>query len=558
MKKTVLSIIAAFTALCGYAQTADDALLFSENEYEGTARTMAMGNAFTALGGDLGSIGLNPAGSAVARYSSVTLTPGLTFTASTSKGVSPYTSGELPYFDRQMRSNMTNFSVPNVGVMLNFDTNRKSGLKNFTFGFVANKTRSWDEDIFANGINEQTSMMGSMAYYASPYYEGDTFYEGINSDMLGSKDAYYDYPDLWKYITGYQSGMISTFGGHKDQYVGASEVITHNEETGEDNIFLGGPLNQSYGRKVSGAKYDYLLNLGANISDFLYIGANLGITTIEYNYTDYIKESAVDPADFEIGLDDGSTIYFRDMRYKYEYSAEGVGYYGKIGVIITPGAGLRIGAAIQTPTITSISDEFRQSGETSYTDSGYDASATSPWGEGQYTVVSPFRANFGLAYTIGKFGVISADYEICDYSRMKFKSSDDYDREYFEYVNEDIKAFFRPSHSLRVGAEFKPFAELAVRAGYGLTTTPDQYVYENRDLSNIRSQNLSFGLGYSSKKSFFADLAVRTQFIPDEKYMIYDDYLFDENGNVDEKGFAPEILTKKSLWKVVLTLGWRF
>lgn len=56
-------------AVLGYGQTAYDAQLFSENNYEGTARSVAMGNAFTALGGDLGGISINPAGSAVSPYS---------------------------------------------------------------------------------------------------------------------------------------------------------------------------------------------------------------------------------------------------------------------------------------------------------------------------------------------------------------------------------------------------------------------------------------------------------------------------------------------------------
>ncbi len=83
----------ALAYVCSYAQTAYDALLFSENNYEGTARSVAMGNAFTALGGDLGSVTINPAGSAVAGYSQITLTPSLTISASTAQGVSPQNNG---------------------------------------------------------------------------------------------------------------------------------------------------------------------------------------------------------------------------------------------------------------------------------------------------------------------------------------------------------------------------------------------------------------------------------------------------------------------------------
>ena len=63
MKKTALILLLGTAAVGMEAQTMYDALRFSENNYEGTARTMAMGNAFTALGGDLGGITINPAGS---------------------------------------------------------------------------------------------------------------------------------------------------------------------------------------------------------------------------------------------------------------------------------------------------------------------------------------------------------------------------------------------------------------------------------------------------------------------------------------------------------------
>lgn len=542
MKKTVISIFLGLSAICGYAQTAYDALLFSENNYEGTARTMAMGNAFTALGGDLGSVGINPAGSAVAGYSQITLTPSLTFSASTTQGVSPYSDGHLPYFERQMKSRMTDFGMPNIGFTVNYDTNRSSGIRNFTFGFIVNKTAGWNEDVYAAGTNSTTSFMGSMAY--------DATISGLTGTDLGAAGAFDRMP--WKPVVGYNSGMISTFGGYDDQFVGASEVIYDNGD-----VALGGPLNQSYGRRVDGGKYDYLINMGANISDFIYIGANIGISSLDYTYNEYFKETAVDPSDFEIALSGGETIYFDEMKYKYAYSASGTGYYGKIGVIVTPGGGFRIGAAIQTPTINTITEEWQQSGETSYTDGKYDASSSSPYGRGSYRVVSPSRVNFGVAYALGQLGVISADYEVSDYSQMRYKSSD-YDRDYFESVNEEIMENFRASHMLRLGLEAKPLPELAVRAGYSMATSPERCFECSSDIPAIRNQNVSFGLGYSSQNSFFADLAVRRTFLQDEYFMPYADYMYDADGYLNENAYAPEILNERSLWKVLVTFGWRF
>ena len=542
MKKTALTILMALAAAAAYAQTAYDALLFSENNYEGTARTVAMGNAFTALGGDLGSVAINPAGSAVAGYSQISLSPTLTFSASTTKGVSPYSDGTLPYFEKQHRSSITRFSMPNIGATLNFDTHRTSGLKNVTIGFIVNKSAGWDEDVYASGTNSSTSFMGAMAYEAT--------IDGLLGADLGAEDAYDFMP--WKPVVGYQSGMISTFGGYDDQYVGASEVIYDDGE-----VAVGGPLLQSYGRTVQGGKSDYLFNIGANISDFVYIGANLGISSIEYGYDEFFKENAVDPSDFEIVMTDGDKFYFKDMNYRYSYSALGTGYYGKFGIIITPGGGLRLGAAIQTPVVNRISEEWQMSGETFYTDSDFNAYAQSPVGSGSYTMVSPFRANFGLAYALGNLGVISADYEMCDYGQMKYKTTN-MDRDYFEAVNSEIKERFGLSHIIRAGAEVKPVSGLAIRAGYSAATSAELYDTWGEKLPVSLTQNVSFGLGYSSKKSFFADLAVRKTILADEYFMPYSDYMFDEEGYVLENAYAPEILNHRSLWKVFLTFGWRF
>lgn len=543
MRKTAITIIFSLAAVALQAQTAYDALMFSENNYEGTARSVAMGNAFTALGGDLGAVTINPAGSAVAGYSQITITPSLTFTANTAQGVSPYTDGSLPYFQRAMKSRMTTFDLPNVGVTYNWDTGRKSGFKNITFGFVVNQTNSWNEDIYANGTNSTTSFMGALAT--------DATNNGYLAADLAAEDAYDFMP--WKAVTGFKSGMISTFGGFDDQYVGASELIFENTATGETEIVVGGPLEQTYGRRVDGGKYEYAFNVGANISDFVYIGANLGINSITYSYDEYFMEKAVDPADFEIGLDNGQSMFFEQMKYKYSYNANGTGVFGKFGVIVTPGFGLRIGAAVQTPTLTTMTETWAEDGETRFSNESY--SAVSPYIEAQYSFRSPLRANFGIAYTLGSLGLISVDYEMCDYSKMRYDTNNT-DWAYFEEVNDDIRKRFGTAHMLRAGVEVKPLPELAIRAGYNLSTGAEKLDVWGNKLEPLMNHSASFGLGFSSKGSFFADVAAKTRFIPDEYFMPYEDYIFDAEGNVAE--FAPEILNKSSLWKVLLTIGWRF
>ena len=540
------------------AQTIYDALRFSENHYEGTARSLAMGNAFTALGSDLGGITINPAGSAVAKYSQITVSPGVNVSVNTAGGTALPGETTPLGFGNSIKNSWSRFNVPNFGVSMNFDTHRTSGIKNVSLGFVVNTSNRFQESLMTSGINNNTSITGALAVGAG----------GFNSSILQDPNAYYN-GGHWSYITAIQSGMISPLTGSSEEYIGASEFLSDNGD-----IFVPGPLDQSYQRQTSGFKYDYVINLGFNISDFVYVGANLGITSFNYNSDIRYMEKAVNPADFEniFTVDEQDvTTYFNDIMYDYRYSATGAGVYGKFGIIVTPIKGLRLGAAIQTPTSTTISENWSESGSTTYDDPSFNMSSESPVGEDIYKLISPFRANFGAAWTFGTFGLVSVDYEICDYSAMKFKEMSSMQSGEFDYQNEDIRTFMGTSHMLRAGIELKPVPQFAIRAGYGLTTHPQKginaygdskYIWEM--FPNTMTHKGSFGLGYSSNGSFFADVACSYTKYADEYIWPYSiAYDGAEDCPVTPQGdyndyLAPEILHKRSLWNIMLTIGFRF
>lgn len=557
MKKTALTtILMALVTVSGFAQTAYSALMLSENDYEGTARTAAMGNAFTALGGDLGAVSINPAASAVNRYSLFSVTPGLNIFSSTASGVSPYENGELPYFERLMRSDRTKFIIPNAGVSFYFETGRKSGIKSYSASFVINRTASYDQNVYASGANSTTSFMGQMAYEAS--------INGYPSTALESNDAFDMMP--WKSVIGYRTGMIDPYD---DIYVAATEKV-YDDKT----AFMGGTVNQVYGRNISGSKYEYILNGGMNISDFIYLGANFTINSLDYSYSEYFKETALDPNEFKITYADQNgneiptmTKYFNRMKYNSSYSYSGVGYSLKLGIIVTPMAGLRLGAALQTPTVMTIDESWEESGETEFLgDGGGRYSSESPYGENRWSFRSPLQANFGVAYTFGKIGLISADYELSDYSNLRYKSSSYTDMDVLADINDEMKASYGIAHRLRIGAEFKPIPAIAVRAGYNLNTSAEKAIWDGFEYVELDKPTLShkasFGLGFSSNKSFFADIACTRSFLPKEYFMPYADYVFRESKDggieVDPNCFAPELLIKSSLWKVIFTIGFRF
>lgn len=553
MKKKVFTVLMGLASVvCSFAQTAYSALLLSENDYEGTARTAAMGNAFTALGGDLGSIALNPAGSAVSKYSQISATPGISFIGSSAVGNSPFESGELPYFERNMKSARTRFNFPNAGISVNFNTNRKSGIKNFYVAFVVNKTASYDQNVYASGTNNTTSFAGQMADNAS--------INGYPSASLESNDAYNLMP--WKTVVGYKTGMIDPYG---NKYIGATE------KTMSGKNFLAGKLEQEYGRNITGGKYEYLINFGMNISDFIYLGMNLSLHSISYSYSEYFKESAINESDFRIDyVDDADNIvatkYFSKLKYRSDYSYYGLGCSAKFGIIATPVKGLRVGAAIQTPKGISISESWEEAGETQFTgpDGGSFASV-SPLGENEWSVRTPLKANFGVAYTFGQFGLLSLDYELSDYGSMKYLSSAYTERKVLNEINDEIRNVYGVGHYIRTGVEFKPIAPLAIRAGYNLNVGPQKKFWDGFDYvdtERLINHKIGFGLGFSSKGSFFADIACTRNFFPDEYFIPYSDYVYtktvDGDYVVDPNYYTPDLHIKSSLWKLLLTIGFRF
>ena len=562
MKKAMITALMSLTVVTAGAQTMYDGLTFSQNDYYGTARSIGMGNAMTAVGGDLGSVGINPAGSAVAGYSQFTITPNLTISSMNSS----YSATNSGVYVNGQNTNLTRFSIPNFGLMVNWDTGSRSGLTAITYGIVFNGTNNFTGHVMGGGTNSSSSYLGALASAATGY--DIDYLNGYQDETGGSIDqwdyAYYN-PDSrgyyapWNVIANAQAGSISNFGSTAEpdyywRYIGATEAYT---DTGMDDeagnyiykIYIPGTLNQSYGRKVTGSKYDAIANVGLNFGDTFYLGGNLGLTSLRYDTSEYIKEAAEDPSDFPLDFENNGKTYFDNYRGRYSYSATGSGIYGKIGFIWKPVDGPRVGGAFQTPTTMEITERWLHVADITYT-SGKTDEAKSPEGEYTYRLRTPYRVNAGLAFTFAGMAMVSADYEMTDYSKMKFLDKNTWETT-FDDLNQDIADCMGISHTVRIGAEFKPMPEIAVRAGYNFTVTPEySYFADRKSTTNDKVHSYSVGLGYSSEGSFFADIAARLTTLADEYIYLYDDYL-------DEVA-SPVMLNKRQRFNITATFGWRF
>jgi len=141
------------------AQNEEDALRYSQLYDAGaTARAMGMGYAFGALGGDLYSMSINPAGLAVFRKSAIIFTPTFMHGKASSRYMNMYDDAVDNHF-----------TMGNAGGIYAINTGSTSGWVNFNFGFSYAKRRDYWQNIDITGVNDHSSMLDDFADKADGY-----------------------------------------------------------------------------------------------------------------------------------------------------------------------------------------------------------------------------------------------------------------------------------------------------------------------------------------------------------------------------------------------------
>lgn len=513
-KRLIISLAVFCSAFAANAQGAYDALRFSQQHAEGTARSVAMGNAFVALGGDMGGLAVNPASSAVYRYSEFMITPSLTGASSSAK-----------YLGSNSYDNNTRFGISNFGFVGSYNTGRENaGLVSWSFGLVINKMNSYTNCMSAQGTTDATSWLSSMAYNTDGIYAPEM-------DLTDSSNPFYNSNAPWNSILAWNTTLLDTLPGTTNQYIGATENLN-----GQD-ITVGGKLLQSYRNKVVGNVTEATINFGGNFANKLFLGVNIGIQSISYQYSESYKETALNSRKFQTGFDSFTTAY--------SYSATGSGINIKAGLIYLPTNWLRLGASISTPTWMYLSEEWENSMESKFND-GYSQKLYSPLGAYNYSLDTPFRWNVGAAATLGTLGVFSVDYESVDYSKALLSDADTF----YGYAdeNDDIRNMLAKQNIVRVGAEVNVRPQFAVRAGYQYYSSPYSDG-SSKDNLNVGSVGVGYVTACGADSDFFIDLTYqRLLKDTEEKFTLYGDT------NIA----APEGVNYNRNWKLLLSVGLRF
>lgn len=554
MNKKVFALLLCGLPLMLNAQEAFDVLQMSQTELRGSSRFQSMAGAFGALGGDISTMTQNPAGIGVYRNSDLGVTLSLDFN-STKAGVD--------------KLNETKFNVNNVGYVGAIRLDSES-VPNLNFGFSYNRLQSYNRH-YIGGVG---NIPGSMSNYIADEYvnvpgftDGDLYWDD-------NFDPYFDGNAPWAAVTTFD--MRTNNGG----YVG---IINANGGYMQGLAGAGTTGNAYYEVDERGHADEYNIAFGGNIGNKLYFGLDFGIMDLDFRsyqaYEEDLNNAYVMADDIDLFA---SPIINENTRaewglYNYLHT-EGTGVNFKMGLIWKPTQSLRLGAAFHTPTYYDMRDTYYVSAKLNAYENDqflYGASKGSNDGcdySGTYTIKTPWRFMGSVAGVIGTSGIISLDYEYVANQTMRV--GDDRGNDYFDVTNrikgyrdswsgDKVKGYFKPSHIIRVGAEYRVSPNWSLRAGYSYKTTQvskevDDYIYNIVTVGTNPTyqydntvQNITCGVGYRYQK-FYADVA----FVHKMRESVYNAFAPIN----DEYGYEPNVSAdvKDNNNRLSLTLGVRF
>ena len=143
MKKFITIAFFFAATVTSYSQSLgyqDLGILFSQNDENGSARFTAMSGAFGALGGDVSSMSINPAGIAVLKNNS--------FTATLNSRNSDINSN---YYGKSLSTQDNFFNLSHAGAVLVFDSAYDTEWSKFAIGFNYRITKDFENSFRSQG-----------------------------------------------------------------------------------------------------------------------------------------------------------------------------------------------------------------------------------------------------------------------------------------------------------------------------------------------------------------------------------------------------------------------
>lgn len=514
MKKIFIAVLGMVSLMPMAAQETYEVAEISTQDLNGTARYVGMGGAMEALGADISTISTNPAGIGLFRRSYISASMGLV----TQMKESSFAS-----------ANKTNVSFDQIGFVYSGRLSRSSFLN---LGFNYHKSRNFNQILSVtdrlDGASQSKLTLDKFAF----------------GTIKGSDDLTYSQPDVLYHEALYDTNLILDDGSFNN----------------EAYAFSGNDYRFNRGNTGYIGEYDF--NISGNINDRVYLGFTVGYHDVHYHgYSIYDENVQSNP----LGLNTATLEDSRDIT--------GSGIEFKVGTVIRPiqDSPFRFGLYINSPIFYSL----RSTNKTGLQLNGqYYANENPRHDEFKYEFRTPWKFGVSLGHTIGTELALGVTYEYSDYSATdaRIKTSESYDWYYDTYysnstkdnnMNEHIKQTLKGVHTLKVGAEYKPFKEMSLRLGYnylspmykqdayrGVTVNSlGNYYSSETDYTNWKATHrITAGVGFSID-NFKIDMAYQ--------YSMKKGQFLPFAGSADDN-LPFDIDVDNNRQQVLLTLGYSF
>lgn len=547
MKKILSIMTAAMLGTAVSAQETYDNAQLATKDLNGTARYVGMGGAMEALGADLSTIGTNPAGIGMFRRSMVAGSFGFN-TLSDAKSFG--------------NANKTNMSFDQAGFVYSMRSGRHSMLN---FGFNYTKSKNFDQILTAAGrLNNASQNKLSAMKNANGVYT----LQDKNNGLVSNSGAYSQADYLYSNVLFNHYDANNPNDPNNAMLSEGDKGVIVNQTTGLPVYY--NATGYDFGRSTTGYIGQYDFNVSGNSNDRFYWGFTIGIYDVHYNSSSLYSESLVD----------GNTA-IGDVAMNDERKITGTGFDVKAGLIFRPAeeSPFRIGLYVHTPTwydlttrnytvLNNNTNEAYGSTERGKSSESYDFKFYTPW-----------RFGVSLGHTVGNCLALGATYEYADYTTNDIRVNDggevDYWGNYYETSSRDeamkqnIKNSLKGVHTVKLGMEFKPEKNFAVRLGYnyqsamynkngfkdGSLESYGTYYASTTDYTNWKdTHRFTAGVGYNYGKFSF-DLAYQYSQTNGDFYPFMS-YVDDSEPKFDNVCDAVKVSNKRN--QLLFTVGYKF
>ncbi|WP_203255696.1 OmpP1/FadL family transporter [Hyunsoonleella ulvae] len=465
MKKLQLFYIAFLSISVMYSQDISDALRYSQDNIQGTARFRALSGAFGALGGDMSAVNINPASSAVFSQSHAS------FSLANSE-----LNNSTRYFNGAGNTNDSNFDLTQGGAAFVFKSTSNSPWKKFTLGIAYDRTNNFDDSWFAVGTNTNSNNFNNTI--------GSYFFDFANGLRLDEISAFPNETLDEAYINiGNDLGFA-----HQQGFLGFESFILDPEVNADNNTnyllnVAEGNFNHDYTFISTGYNGKIAVNFAGQYGDDLYLGANFNSHFIDYDRSTLL---------FEDNNNAGSII--TDVEFENNLSTRGSGFSFQLGGILKLSDEFRVGVTYDSPTWYTIEEETSQFLGTIGNDGDPINVSINPQVTNiypSYRLQTPSRITGSAAYVFGQKGLISFDYSTKNYGATKFRPDND-----FSGLNADISDVLTTASTYRLGGEYK-HKQFSFRGGYRFEESP--YV-DGVTVGDLTGFSLGFGYNFGNTR----------------------------------------------------------